>query len=46
MAANVRSHRERSSRESLPGGEAVRKIPAKSREFVEFLRAKFSAVTN
>lgn len=28
------------------GGAGVRKIPAKSREFVEFLRAKFSTATN
>ena len=28
------------------GGAPVRKIPAKSRQFVEYLRSKFSTVTN
>ncbi len=29
-----------------PGGQPIRGIPAKSREFVEFLRSKFTAVTS
>jgi phage shock protein PspC (stress-responsive transcriptional regulator) len=29
-----------------PGGPSVRWLPSKCREFVEFLRSKFSAVTN
>lgn len=29
-----------------PGAGPIRRIPAKSREFVEFIRAKLSAVTN